>query len=420
MLYLKVLFIFCIICAITEYIRSRDPINPMTWISVFTILKYCIPSFIQYDLKETRYIPSHDFNSVASEAGLLLLVEYASFAIFYFIGVWLWNKNKHRTIIKFEIISAKMVGVYISLALIGVTAIYSLWFKYYGVHLGAYHNMSGFGWANILMTNFGVIGGLLLLAHKQYRSIAIIMLLSIIILKIGAFNRVTQTLYISLGMFIVLFNVVGGKLQIRRSLLLIFSGIGIVLLVKYIDWSRGGMNFSQMIAQLNGFFMFDLGRFEHLMSALYFKPVDEVLTKEMLIKHIPFVSRIPMLNDINSAMGALPEVWFRGAKVSSTGGTLLTSTAEKYLMFGYSGVIFYSLFWGLFLSRIYQMMRDCANSALSRNDVTLGMYAILWMTNLTLDVPHLKSVLVALTIVILSGRIIIDKNMVKPNNVNAS
>ena len=401
------LFVATVIFSLQEYKRTHDLFNPLVFISIKTIFLFAIPAWVGYETGKSLYMPDKRFVvEAAMLPGFLLLIEYTVFAISYQWAMRYWERKKDRNIVAFSIDNDLFLRFFIFIGFIGVFTLSTLWeYTYLGDRRGAYYQMSGYGWANWLQNIFAIVCGFLALSQYRNKKLGLSIIIIVILLMAFVFNRITSSVMMIFAVWIVIVNPFRDSYARKKVLYICVAAALLIMGLKFMEWNNAGYSLLDMRTVLPWFVMFDLGRFDLLMSALQYQDSDAWLTPLALVRNIPFVGYLPILKDINMELAALPEILLVGEKVSDVGGLFFTGAGEKYMMFGVTGILIYSFVWGVLWSRTYQILKDWSAHRRDSSDVTLGVYVLFWQTNLGLVFPNVTWIIFALFFILLLGRI---------------
>jgi hypothetical protein len=284
--------ILCLIMAIDFY-QNRDLLSPVLLILSNTVILFLIPAALKVWFHQPiAYLPPNiDHESVTRITALMLFGPSLAFGLSH---LFFRSILKDIRIPHFEI-SFKSAFHFWSHQIIGLGSFFILLIliphNIWGG--GAYYNMAGFGVPHWIANIFLFAPAFLFLGVKEHTRWSYLALICSLILAVILLNRGTQSVYIVLCAFIVFRE----KFHLSlRTQLLVFLGIPTFVIVpKFIFIYFGDP--TTFKHSLVWFLTYDLGRFDYLASAVYFKFNGLDINSLTAIRYIPFANYLPVIKD---------------------------------------------------------------------------------------------------------------------------
>lgn len=233
--------------------------------------------------------------------------------------------------------------------------------------IGAYYNMAGLGIANWASNLLLFSPAFLFLGAKEHRKWSYLAFGCSLILAGVLLDRGTQTAYMILCAIVVLRETF--QVSFKKQLLFLVIIPALVIIPKFVIVLLN--NPSTFWNSFVWFVTYDLGRFDYLGSALYYKLEGLNISSFTLFRYIPFANYLPVVKDFNDSFQALPEQLFLGSRISNLGGGLpFTAMGEVALLLGVLGALALYSLWGVVFGAIYAISKS------AKNPYILGFYAL--------------------------------------------
>lgn len=362
-----ILILFLIALMVFDFWYNRDILSPIILILSNTLILFMAPSLFKIWLGHSiSYIPEDvDHIAIAQFTNMYLFLISFSFGLCMLLTQHLLKDIKVPKIV----VSYKSQGhfwihqiiAFGSFFLLMSLMPYNIWGN------GAYYNMAGLGVANWAYNLLLFSPAFLFLGAKEHRKWSYLAFGCSLMLASILLDRGTQTAYMVLCAIVVLRETF--QVSLKKQLLFFVIIPALVIIPKFAIVLLN--NPSSFWNSFVWFITYDLGRFDYLGSAIYYKLEGLTVSNYTLFRYIPFANYLPVVKDLNDSFQALPEQLFLGSRISNLGGGMpFTAAGEVVLLLGISGALALYSLWGVIFGAIYAISKS------AKNPYILGLYAL--------------------------------------------
>lgn len=402
MLLTLALILMLVTLILTDLYINRDLLSPVVLFISHAVLIFLVPSFFKLlSHQPIAYVPiDEDHLPIFEYTNLLLFIINFSFG-FCFLLMQRILKNFRPPDIRLVFKDKTHFWIFQCIGFGSFFVLMTLMpYNFWGGGDEAYYHMQGYGVANWASLIFFIFPAFLFLPVREHQKWAYPALICSLILLSLLLNRGTQTVYFLLCTFVVLREKF--DIRLRTQVLVILLIPLLMVITKFlIVFIESANSFKETFIW---FITYDLGRFDYLASAIYFKLQGVEVDLLTLFRYVPFANYLPVLKELNESFQGLPQTLFLGSRVVNLGGVPFTMVGELSFLIGLPAFLAVYSLWGLLFGVIYRFAKN------SHNPYYLGLYALFLFSGKGLGLSLLNAVVPIVIFVVLFCDIKLTKN----------